>query len=203
VIFGAGIDTQTMKETVERYSSAGSILSGPYLFQPIALPVFHDIAYLNGDIWYACDDSDSPIKAFATTGVLTDYIWDTVIPAAHGLCFEDSQYLWASNYYTDELYRINLIPTGIEGSDPQAALSLVSDINPFTASVTIQGNGFSQAAVLDIYDIMGRMVYTTSFNGSHTWAGNDLNGNPVPSGAYTAFVHDGSSGGISLRMLRL
>ncbi len=192
-----------MKETVERYNSAGTLLSGPYLFQPINLPVFHDIAYRYGDIWYACDDSDSPIKAFSTTGALTDYIWDTVVPAAHGLCFEDDQFLWASNFYTDELYRINLIPTGIEGTDPLAGISLDSDVNPFSSSVTITGSGFSGNAVLDIFDIMGRKVYTTSFSGSHTWSGNDMNGFAVPAGTYTAFVHNECSGGTSLRLLRL
>ncbi len=194
-----------MWETVERYSVSGTLLSGPYLFQPIGLPVFHDIGYMNGDIWCACDNSDSPIKAFSTSGALTDYIWNSVVPAAHGLCFEDEQYLWASNFYTDELYRINLNPTGIEGEDvkPAPALSLVSSVNPFSTTVTIQGTGFSDAAVLEIFDIMGRKVYTASFSGSHTWAGIDINGNQVPSATYTAFVSDGPSGGVSLRMLRL
>ncbi len=202
-MFGAGIDTATMWETVERYSSTGVLQSGPYLFQPIYLPVFYDIGYSGGDIWYACDDADSPIKAFNTGGALTDYIWNTVVPAAHGLCFEDDQYLWASNLYTDELYRINLDPTGIEGEEIQTALTLVSSVNPFSTSVTIQGTGFSEAAVLEIFDIMGRKVYTASFNGSHTWGGFDMNGIQVPCGTYTALVHDGLSGGVTLRLLRL
>lgn len=194
-----------MKETVEKYSVSGSLLSGPYLFQPIGLPVFHDIGYLNGDIWYACDNSDSPIKAFSTSGALTNYILNSVVPAAHGLCFEDEQYLWVSDFYTNELYRINLNPTGIEGENvqPDLAFSLVSSVNPFSIDVTIQGTGFSDAAVLEIFDIMGRKVYTAPFNGSHTWSGIDINGNQVPSGTYTAFVHEGLSGGVSLRMLRL
>ncbi len=204
-MFGAGCDAQTTPpwNVVERYSATGSLLSGPYLFQPINLPMFYDIGYSGGDIWYACDDADSPIKAFNTGGALTDYIWNTVVPAAHGLCFEDDQYLWASNLYTDELYRINLDPTGIEGQEIQPGISLVSSINPFSASVTIQGTGFSEAAVLEIFDIMGRKVYTASFNGSHTWGGFDTNGNRVPCGAYIAIVQDGLSGGATLRLLRL
>jgi hypothetical protein len=165
--------------------------------------MFYDIGYSGGEIWFACDDADSPIKAFNTAGALTDYIWDTVVPAAHGLCFENDQFLWASNTYTDELYRINLDPTGIEGDEIQASISLVSSVNPFSTSVTIQGTGFSEAAVLEIFDIMGRKVYTASFNGSHTWGGFDMNGNTVPSGTYTALVHDGLSGGATLRLLRL
>ena len=165
--------------------------------------MFYDIAYISGDIWFACDDADSPIKAFSTSGALTDYIWNTVVPAAHGLCFEDSQFLWASNHYTDELYRINLDPTGIAGEEIQEALTLISSVNPFSSSVTIQGTGFSEAAVLEIFDIMGRKVYTASFNGSHTWGGFDTNGNRVPCGAYIAIVQDGLSGGATLRLLRL
>ena len=165
--------------------------------------MFYDIAQKGGDIWYACDDSDSPIKAFNTGGALTDYIWNSVVPAAHGLCFEDDRYLWASNYYTDELYRIDLTPTGIEEEEIQPSLSLVSSANPFSTSVTIEGAGFSEAAVLEIFDIMGRKVYTASFNGSHTWGGFDMNDNQVPCGTYTALVHDGLSGGATLRLLRL
>ena len=202
-MFGAGVDTQSMWETVERYSATGTLLSGPYLFKPIGLPVFYDIGYSGGEIWYACDDADSPIKAFNTAGALTDYIWNSVVPAAHGLCFEDDQFLWASNMYTDELYRIDLTPTGIEGGEIQASLSLIPSVNPFSSSVTIAGTGFSEAAVLEIFDIMGRKVYTASFSGSHTWGGIDMNGNQVPSGTYTALVHDGISAGATLRLLRL
>ncbi len=165
--------------------------------------MFYDIGYSGGKIWFACDDADSPIKAFSTTGALVDYIWNSVVPAAHGLCFEDDQFLWASNMYTDELYRIDLTPTGIEGEEVQTSLSLVSSVNPFSSSVTIEGTGFSEAAILEIFDIMGRKVYTASFNGSHTWGGFDMQGNQVPSGTYTALVHDGISGVVTLRMLRL
>lgn len=204
-MYGAGLDAQTSPywKVVERYSATGTLLSGPYLFKPIGMPVFCDIGYSGGDIWYACDDADSPIKAFASSGALVDYIWNSVVPAAHGLCFETDQYLWASNHYTDELYRIDLTPTGIEGGEIQASLSLVSSVNPFSTSVTISGAGFSEAAVLEIFDITGRKVYTASFSGSHTWGGLDMDGNQVPSGTYTALVHDGISAGTTLRLLRL
>jgi len=158
---------------------------------------------MGGDIWYACDDSDSPIKAFHSSGALTNCIWNTVIPAAHGLSFEDDQYLWASNIYTDELYRINLLPTEIAEEEIQSTLSLVSSINPFSTSVTVQGTGFSGAAVLEIFDITGRKVYAASFGGSLTWGGFDMSGNPVPSGTYTVIIQDELSGGATLRLLRL
>lgn len=198
-----------MWETVERYSFSGYLQSGPYLFQPLDLPVFHDIAYEGGnaigDIWYACDDSDSPIKAFDTNGELTDYIWNTVVPAAHGLCFENSQYIWASNFYTDELYRIDLHPAGIETgvSITQSARTLTTETNPFYSSVTIRGTGFTDHAQLEIFDIYGRKLIGTEFNGSFTWNGTDQHGNQVPAGSYTAIVFNGESGSVSLRLLRL
>ncbi|RKZ03199.1 hypothetical protein DRQ25_17950 [Candidatus Fermentibacteria bacterium] len=192
-----------MKETVEKYSGGGSIMTGPYLFRSLGLPIFYDIGYMAGNIWYACGNSTAPVKAFSTSGVLVDSISDSVIPSAQGLCFENDQFLWASNIYTDELYRINLDPTGIEEEEIQNTLSLVSSNNPFTSSVTVQGTGFSEAAVLEIFDIMGRKVYTASFNDSHIWDGLDMNGNQVPSGTYTAFVRDELSEGVSLRLLRL
>lgn len=175
-----------MNETVERFSYTGSIQSGPYLFHPIGLPVFHDIAYRQGDIWYACDDSDSPVKAFTSGGALTDYIWDSVVPAAHGLCFESDQFLWVSDMYNDKLYRINLFPTGIAGGEAQSQVSLYSSCNPFTSAVTLSGEGFAPGAVLEIFDMSGRKVFSSPFQGSLTW------GEGVASGSYLVTVSDGA-----------
>ncbi|RKZ03201.1 hypothetical protein DRQ25_17960, partial [Candidatus Fermentibacteria bacterium] len=66
-----------------------------------------------------------------------------------------------------------------------------------------QGTGFSEAAVLEIFDIMGRKVYAASFSGSLTWGGFDMSGNQIPSGTYTVLVQDELSGGATLRLLRL
>ena len=74
---------------------------------------FHDIAYLDNEIWYACDNCDSPIKSFSSGGALTFYITDDIVPSAHGLTFEDDEHLWASDIYTDQLYRIDLNPESI------------------------------------------------------------------------------------------
>ena len=176
-----------MNETVERYSYTGSIQSGPYLFQPIGLPVFYDIGYRQGDIWYACDDSDSPVKAFSAGGALTDYIWDTVVPAAHGLCFESDQFLWVSDMYNDKLYRINLDPTGIAGGEAQTQVCLASSRNPFNSVVTVSGEGFAPGAVLEVFDMSGRKVLSSPFQGSLTW------GEGMASGSYLVMVSDGSS----------
>jgi len=197
-----------MKETVERYSITGYIQSGPYLFQPIGLPSFYDIAYESvdgtGDIWYACDDSDSPIKAFSPGGALTNYIWNTVVPAAHGLCFESSRYLWASNIYTDEIYRIDLAPEGIEsGSVSNEIFNLSSNINPFESSVIIMGNGLSGEAGLVIFDITGRTVLTSSFENSFLWNGEDENGITVPAGSYIVNIVNNGSVIASMKLIKL
>lgn len=191
-----------MNETVERYSYTGGLQSGPYLFQPIGLPVFYDIGYSGGDIWFACDDSDSPVKAFNTGGALTDYVMNTVVPAAHGLCFEDSRFMWVSDFYADKLYRIDLNPTGIAGGEVQTGLSLSCSMNPFYSVVTISGEGFSQGAVLEIYDLTGRMVLTEPFGGSFTWSGTDNCGRPSAAGAYIVVVRDGTLRE-NLRLVRL
>jgi len=187
---------------VERYSYTGSIQSGPYLFQPIGLPVFYDIGYSDGEIWFACDDSDSPIKAFSTTGALTGYVMDTVVPAAHGLCFEDSRFLWASDIYTDKLYRIDLNPTGIAGGEVQAGLSLSCSMNPFYTIVTVSGEGFSPDAILEVFDLSGRLVLSVPFNGYFNWSGSSEAGDQVASGAYIVVVRDGSHQE-NLRLVRL
>lgn len=196
-----------MKETVERYSTSGYLQSGPYLFQPIGLPSFYDIAYESvdgtGDIWYACDNSDSPIKAFSTAGVLTSCIWNSVVPAAHGLCFESDRYLWASNIYTDEIYRINLSPEGIESGDTIDGISLTSNSNPFESSVVILCTGLSDDVELRIFDITGRTVLTSIFGGSFTWGGTDEYGNTVPAGSYIVNVRNDGSANTSLKLVKL
>ncbi|MBN2585688.1 MAG: T9SS type A sorting domain-containing protein [Candidatus Fermentibacteraceae bacterium] len=185
------MDSYTLNETVERYSYTGSIQSGPYLFQPIGLPVFYDIGYNNGEIWFACDDSDSPIKAFNTAGALTGYVMDTVVPAANGLCFEDSRFLWASDIHADRLYRIDLNPTGIAGGGVLAGHSLSCSMNPFYSIVTVSGEGYAPDAVLEVFDLSGRMVLSAPFNGTFTWSGCSEAGDQVSPGAYIVVVRDG------------
>ncbi len=176
---------------MERYSASGSIQSGPYLFQPIGLPVFYDIGYKDGNIWYACDDSDSPVKAFSTSGALVDYVMASVIPAANGLCLEDDQqYMWVSDLHADNLYRVNLSPTGIEQGETATALELGVSMNPFFSSVTIHGEGFGQDAVLEIFDLSGRKAFEAPFQGNVTWSGSDSGGRSVPSGVYVVVVRD-------------
>ncbi len=190
-----------MNETVERFTFSGSIMSGPYLFQPIGLPVFHDIAFREGDsgeIWFACDASDSPVKAFSTGGSLTDYIEDEVIPAAHGLCFESDRYLWASNIHADEIYRIDLVPTGVAGGSgaalPGTAHLELSGESPFSEGVAVCGEGFGPSARVEVLDISGRVLLEDRFPGSYAW---DARG--YPSGVYVLRVYgEGESAALTV-----
>jgi streptogramin lyase len=108
-----------MKETVERYSLAGSIQTGPYLFQELGIS-FNDIAYEGGDgygdIWWACNDSAYPVRVYNTAGTLVYSIPSSVIPAAHGICFDDDGFLWVSNLNAEEIYKIDITGTALERS---------------------------------------------------------------------------------------
>ena len=113
------MDTATLKETIERYSLTGTLQTGPYLFQELGID-FYDIAYEGGDgtgdIWFACNDSSYPIRAYniKASGLLE--IAASIVPAAHGLCFDDEGFLWVSNLNADDIYRIQLNPVALERS---------------------------------------------------------------------------------------
>lgn len=87
--------------------------------------------------------------------------------------------------------------TGIEeGVEPVPGRSLQAGRNPFRGSVLITGTGFD-VATLQVFDITGRAVLTTPFNGSFVWDAED-----VPQGAYTARVSD-ASGSAALRLMKI
>ena len=106
-----------MKETIERYSLTGALQTGPYLFTELGIN-FYDIAYEGGDgtgdVWFACSDPSYPIRAYNASGTLVNRIPSSIVPAAHGLCFDDNGFLWVSNLTTDEIYRVNLNPVALE-----------------------------------------------------------------------------------------
>ncbi|MCD4774416.1 MAG: T9SS type A sorting domain-containing protein [Candidatus Aegiribacteria sp.] len=165
----------------------------------------YDIAYLNGDIWMAVDNSTSPIRCYekASGGVLD------AIPASigigsdvHGVTCEtgtDAPYLWVSNQTTDELYRINLF-TGIADDDKPllSNLRLSCSTNPFYSSVVITGNDFFGASILEIYDVTGRILESVSFSGTYTW-----NATGIPDGAYFVNVSDCEGNREFLKLLKL
>ncbi len=96
-----------MKECLEIYSYTGVIQAGPEFMLELGID-FYDIAYYNNNWWYACNDSEFPIRVYNGNGVLVEAISSSVLPAAHGMTFDDEGYLWVSNMNTDEIYKIDV-----------------------------------------------------------------------------------------------
>jgi hypothetical protein len=150
----------------------------------------YDAGYrTDGTVWVANDASDSPVKAYNTSGVLTQYIPGSLISnAARGVDFDANGYLWCSNPSNDKIYKISL-NTGVEGqSGAQLPFGLSCSCNPFESSTVISGAGFSAGARIDVFDITGRRVVRSPFDGSFVLGGRDL-----PSGTYMARVYDGAA----------
>jgi len=95
-----------MRECLEIYSYSGSIQTGPEFMVELGID-FYDIAYQNNRWWYACNDTEFPIRVYNGNGALVDSISSSVLPAAHGVTFDSDGYLWVSNMNTDEIYKID------------------------------------------------------------------------------------------------
>ncbi len=145
----------------------------------------YDTAWLNGGIWIARDNADSPILAYNTSGLLVSHVEGTTLSAAMGLTVDGSGYVWASNPDDDKIYQLE-VTTGIEeGSTPSPDQRMISvSRNPFFSSVVITSDGFSNAS-LEIFDLTGRRMLNASFSGSFVW---DAAG--VPQGSYFAVISD-------------
>jgi hypothetical protein len=182
----------------EGYTWTGTHNSAYILGMP-SVTTSYDAGYrTDGTVWVANDASDSPVKAYNTSGVLVQYIPGGLIGnAARGVDFDANGYLWCSNPNTDKLYKISL-STGV-GDQPEAAIpaGLSCSCNPFFASTVIEGAGFGMGARLEIFDLSGRMVVDTPFDGSFV-----LSGEGLPSGTYVARVYDGSTVA-DLRLVKL
>jgi len=111
-------------------------------------------------------------------------------------------YLWVSDMENDKIYKIDLTE-GLEGTETTGAADLSLSSNPFNASVTITGDGFSSTARLEIYDIRGMLVLEDTFHGAFTWNGSSPDGTQVPSGAYFAIVTDTDGNLATTELLRL
>ena len=96
-----------MKECLEIYSYTGTLQTGPEFMVELGID-FYDIAYLNGNYWFACNDSAFPIRVYDGNGGLVQSISSSVLPAAHGMTFDSDGYLWVSNMNTDEIYKIDV-----------------------------------------------------------------------------------------------
>jgi len=102
-----------MKEVVEIYNFSGTIQTGPEYMLELGID-FYDIAYYDGKFWYACNDSAYPIRIYNASGALVESISSSVIPAAHGMTFDDAGYLWVSNDNTDEIYKVDTNVTSLQ-----------------------------------------------------------------------------------------
>lgn len=159
----------------------------------------YDAGYrTDGTVWVANDASDSPVKAYNTSSVLTQYIPGSLIGnAARGVDFDANGYLWCSNPNNDKIYKISL-NTGVEDQPGAQVMSGLScSCNPFESSTVISGGGFSAGAYLEVFDLSGRIVASSPFDGSYVFEGRNL-----PSGAYMARVYDGTSVS-GLRLVKL
>jgi hypothetical protein len=94
-----------MKECLEKYNYSGSLLTGPEFMVELGID-FYDIAYKDNKWWYACNDTEFPIRVYNGSGALVESISSSVLPAAHGMTFDSEGYLWVSNMNTDEIYKI-------------------------------------------------------------------------------------------------
>jgi len=104
-----------MKEVLEIYSYTGYLQTGPEFMLELGID-FYDIAWYNGNYWYACNDSAYPIRVYNGSGGLVESVSSSVLPAAHGMTFDGDGYLWVSNMDTDEIYKIDLNVTALESS---------------------------------------------------------------------------------------
>lgn len=104
-----------MKEVLEIYSYAGSLQTGPEFMVELGIEFF-DIAYFGNLWWYACDDSEFPIRVYNGSGQFQFSIPATEVPAAHGLTFDPDGYLWVSNLNTDEIYKVEIEYTSLTRS---------------------------------------------------------------------------------------
>ena len=200
---GAGGNSNTVFYVDDDYTVLGQSLPMPdsafspvYLSLPYGTFTSYDIAYEGyfnlsgtGDIWLATNQADSPIRAYNTAGSLT--YATNIIPTARGLAFYNvgsQRYLWASCPSDGKIYLIALDLTGIEeGEGGAVETGLSSSANPFLESVTFTGTGFAPGARIEIFDICGRSVIESDFEGTFSWGGAS-----VPSGVYYVRVTDPS-----------
>jgi len=189
-----------------------SITFATYITQINTVNIY-DIAYDGtsndvGEIWAATDDTDSPVRCYASTGYPSAALPGSLISAARGIAFYSSggvDYLWISNPDDSKIYLVDLNTTGIEegSSALNSNVVLSSSVNPFHQSVTIFATGISDDAIIEIFDIAGRSVIRSSFSGSFNWNGCSSDGTAVPRGNYCVRVLDSASEAVTLSIVKL
>ena len=101
-----------MREVIELYNYNGTLQAGPEFMRELGIN-FYDIAYCDGNYWYACNDVDYPIRVYDGSGNLVESVGSSVLPAAHGMTFDDEGYLWVSNMNINEIYKIDVTITSL------------------------------------------------------------------------------------------
>ena len=216
-VYLAGQKTSTSgPEMIARCSplplTDATITFATYVNQINSVNIF-DIAYDGnangpGEIWAATDDTDSPVKCYASTGFATMAFSNSLISAARGIAFYNEgalDYVWVSNPDDGKIYLVSYDPTGIEGGSYTAPGEIVlsSSMNPFYESVTISATGVSESAIVEIYDVTGRSILRSSFNGTFQWNGDDSDGAVVPGGYYCIRVLDSDGCTATLSIVKL
>ncbi|NOQ22472.1 MAG: hypothetical protein GQ565_07465 [Candidatus Aegiribacteria sp.] len=169
----------------------------------------YDIAYTSAnEIWAATNDTSSPVKCYASNGNPGVEFPSSLISAARGIAFYNVgslNYVWVSNPDDNKIYLVCVNPVGIEGGPhPEPAeIVLSSGMNPFYESVTISATGVSENATIEIFDITGRSVLRSSFNGALHWDGHGSDGTSVPSGYYCIRVLDTDGCTATLSIVKL
>ena len=188
----------TSDPVIEKFTSGGSVGANPYMdFFPGSGDTVYDTAWLDGGIWIARDNADSPILAYNTDGLHVGHVDGSTVSAAMGLTIDSDGYIWASNPDDDMIYQIE-VTTGIEegSTSPLDTRIIGVSRNPFHSAAVITGDGFNNA-VIDIFDLNGRRVLSASFPGSYTW-----NAVKMPSGSYFVRVSD-RAGSSSTRLIKI
>lgn len=101
-----------MKEVIESYNYYGTLQSGPLFMVELGID-FYDIACYKNKYWFACNSSEYPIRIYDQSGNLVESLSSSIIPAAHGMTFDEEGYLWVSNMNTDEIYKIDVSMTSL------------------------------------------------------------------------------------------
>ena len=158
------------------------------------------------DIWVATDHADSPIRAYNTAGTLT-YACDLVSPV-RGMAYnyaDEHDYVWVSNPESSMIYQIDISPTGIgeSGTPGMEPLSVTPSRNPFDDTVALVATGTTGTGTIEVFDMTGRILVRSVFEGEFEWHGTTDDGDRVPAGVYMIRVADPSGDQIFLTLTRL
>ena len=184
VLYAFGNAYGTNVYTVHKYNPTSGSSTGQYMTPtdfPGLLPEVYDIAYSSSGVWVARDESDSPVLCFNTSGVLTNYIMGTTVPAAAGLAMDPEGFLWVSDPVNEKIYKVDITTSISEttaGCFGQGSIHPLA--NPFNTIAVIEAASYPSGSSVEIFDIRGRLVHTGSvIDGIYSW-----NALSEPSGTY-------------------